>query len=999
MAKHKTTIFKKILFPLFLVLLFQAALLFAVIQYGGTADQLQQSSFDILSEKVAGRKNELENKMVQQWSNLSTTVEMITTLYRQYSDGPGSEDISLQFGAPDANRMLQQSAEPLIQVLRKNGVTGAFLILESDAEDGRRAGLYFQDSDPDSNPSDNSDLLSIRSPAEITNRLNIPMATLWEPYFTLLENDPDRDTDFYFKPLNASREYPDMGYTDLGYWSRPFYLDGEDNPNDSTLLITYTVPLLTDSGEPFGVLGVEITTEYLLKWLPDSVMNDSDKSGYLLGICEAGAQPADSLSCSTAITSGSMLRQLNTSSFLFEADAKRQGIWKLAEPKSANYEIYASSSALKLYNTHTPFENEHWVLVGTSDRSLMLGSADRLQRILLVSLGLTMAVGTFSVFVAARLVSEPISGLVEKLRHSDPNKVIKLNRLNIAEVDELSDSIESLSQQVADASSRLSTILRMAGEDIAAYQYDKSKDMVYCTDQFFTILALPAPSEDPRVVPASVFRHSLECLEHSLENRDQKRGTYVFRINKAGKPRWLRLKIFQDSSKSLGVLTDITLEIQERRKIEHDRDYDLLTNIYNRRAFHNAMQELFEHPDALKTGALIMLDLDDLKYINDTYGHDYGDEYIRNTADTLTHVSSRFPHSLVARMSGDEFYIFLYGADSKEEIRGFVREMHSALLETHILFPGKDSMHIRASAGLAWYPDDSLSYQELIRYADFAMYKVKRTNKGQFHEFEKSVYEEERYLLQCKETLNEILERSMVNYQFQPIVEARTGKVFGYEALIRPDTELITNPQQLLSLARSQSKLSQIERLTWFRCLECFDALPISKSDCKLFINSIASQILQESDINKLMCRYPDYLDRLVVELTKEDHPNTEIVRRKWEMSQKWNAQLALDDFGSGYNGEAILADIPVHYIKLDISLIRNLHLDQNRLMLLQNLVSYSHDRGILVIAKGIETLEDMRVVIQNGVDYLQGYYLGRPSYNPDNIPKEIRQQILETQP
>lgn len=999
MAQHKTTIFKKILFPLFLVLLFQAVLLFAVIQYGGTVNQLQQSSFDILSEKTTSRKNELENKMVQQWSNLSTTVEMITALYRQYAGDPGFEDVSLQFGVPDVNLMLQQSAEPLIQVLRKNGVTGAFLILESDAKNGRRAGLYFQDPDPDSNPSDNSDLLSIRAPAEITNRLNIPMATLWEPYFTLVENDPDRNTDFYFKPLNASQEHPDMGYTDLGYWSRPFYLNGDDNPNDSTQIITYTVPLLAEDGRPFGVLGVEITMEHLLKWLPGSIMNGSSKSGYLLGICETNAQEADALSCSAAITSGPMLRQLNTSSFLFEADAKRQGIWKLEEPQNTNYKIYAYSSALKLYNTHTPFENEQWLLIGTADRSLIFGSADRLQRILLISLGIIMAVGIFSVFISARLVTKPISNLAQKLRHSDPNRVIKLNRLNIAEVDELSDSIESLSQQVADASSRLSTILRMAGVDIAAFEYDEGKDMVYCTDQFFTILAMSAPSEDARIVPAPAFRRSLEVLRHTLEDKDEEKGLYIFQVNRCGKNRWLRLKIVQDSSKELGVLTDITSEVQERRKIEHDRDYDLLTNIYNRRAFHSAMRELFEQPDLLKTGALIMLDLDDLKYINDTYGHDYGDEYIRNTADALTQVTHQFPHSLVARMSGDEFYIFLYGAGSKAEIRGYVRKIYSALLETHIVFPGRDSMHIRASAGLAWYPDDSQSYEELIRYADFAMYKVKRTNKGQFHEFDKSVYEEERYLLQCKETLNEIIEHSMVNYQFQPIVEVSTGRVFGYEALIRPDTELIANPQQLLSLARSQSKLSQIERLTWFRCLECFDALPIAQSDCKLFINSIASQILRKSDIDELMRRYPGYLDRLVVELTEEDQPNTEIARRKLEMSQRWNAQLALDDFGTGYNGESILVDVPVHYIKLDISLIRNIHLDQNRLKLLQNLVSYSHDRGILVIAEGIENLEDMQVVIQNGVDYLQGYYLGRPSYDPGDIPEEIRRQILESQP
>ncbi len=151
----------------------------------------------------------------------------------------------------------------------------------------------------------------------------------------------------------------------------------------------------------------------------------------------------------------------------------------------------------------------------------------------------------------------------------------------------------------------------------------------------------------------------------------------------------------EGSERNLGVVTDITAEITEKRKIEHDRDYDLLTNIYNRRAFHNTMQGLFRSPALLKTGALMMIDLDNLKYINDTYGHDYGDEYIRCAADAL--LAAARARRGRADVGGDEFFVFLYGGASKEEIRNIVRSLHSRLLDTIVLLPGQESMHVRAS--------------------------------------------------------------------------------------------------------------------------------------------------------------------------------------------------------------------------------------------------------------------------------------------------------------
>ena len=987
MGTRRHTILIKISLPLLLAMLIQAGLIFSVILFGGTTKQMKANAYDILAEKVVSRKNDLENEMIQRWSNVSgpmqTILELTGDVLERYQAGPEA----LEINADVTNELLRQVSSPLMALMRTNSVSGAFIVFDGPGTQDKKAGLYLRDSDPSSTPSDNSDLLAVRGPSPITKYLNIPMDTLWQPSFGLNETD-----DYYYKPFLAAKKDRGLDAADFGYWSRPFYLNGQENENDSTHIITYSLPLLYGDGTPIGVLGVEISIDYLRKWLPSDELQADNRGGYLLAVRSASQTDGTAYTCEPVAKNGSLLMQLQeTGPFAFSASSAHTGAYTVVSPDSGDRDIDGQTAALKLYNTHTPFEDDQWVLTGLVYRRDLLDASLKLQRTILLSLGISLVLGIASILLAAKIITKPVTNLAQKLRESNPNRVIRLKRLGITEIDELSDAIELLSQKVSDSASRLSKILELTGVDVAAFEYDRKAGIVYVTDHFFDILALQPENDSHSLTDAE-----LERLFHPLidraEEADPQSGTYVFRVGPDYAPRWIRLKVVEGSERNLGVVTDITAEITEKRKIEHDRDYDLLTNIYNRRAFHNTMQGLFRSPALLKTGALMMIDLDNLKYINDTYGHDYGDEYIRCAADAL--LAAAGSRAVVARMSGDEFFVFLYGGASKEEIRNIVRSLHSRLLDTIVLLPGQESMHVRASGGISWYPDDSADYEELIRYADFAMYKVKRTDKGRFKEFDRETYDRERYLLQGKETLNTIIERSLIRYQFQPIVDAATGDIFAYEALMRPQSDAISTPEQLLSLARSQSMLPQIERLTWFQALACFTTQPFSQTGCRLFVNSIASQALSEPDIREIERLYGPYLNRLVMELTEEERPDSDAMQHKLRLAGRWNAGLALDDFGMGYNSEAILVDTPLQYVKLDMSIIRHIDIDQSRLKLLQNLISYSRERGIAVIAEGVETREEMRVLIENGVDYLQGFYLGRPSYDVYTLPETLRADI-----
>lgn len=168
----------------------------------------------------------------------------------------------------------------------------------------------------------------------------------------------------------------------------------------------------------------------------------------------------------------------------------------------------------------------------------------------------------------------------------------------------------------------------------------------------------------------------------------------------------------------------------------------------------------------------------------------------------------------------------------------------------------------------------------------------------------------------------------------------------------------------ILNLARSQSKLYQIERMTWFRSLEDFDRFREKTGDRRLFVNSISNQILTPEDVAAFEEEYGKYLHRLVVELTEEDKPDEEMARRKKLICRRWDAQMALDDYGTGYNSEFTLLSLNPDYLKIDMSIVRNIDRDANRQMILQNTLHYARSQGILLIAEGVETWDEMEYLI-----------------------------------
>jgi len=584
--------------------------------------------------------------------------------------------------------------------------------------------------------------------------------------------------------------------------------------------------------------------------------------------------------------------------------------------------------------------------------------------------------------------------------HGVENPTIVINRIknainddeiNIEEIDELVSSIENLSNSVADSASKISKILTFAKVPIGVFEYEKDNGLVFFSQQMFELLGLKTIDEDYLYISASEFK--IVCREHlkHLVNKDE----LIYKVPYKSSYRWLQMKYIDDGVRVLGVVTDITKDMLEKEKIEYELSFDALTNIFNRRAFEEKVTKLFTDTTDLKIGALLMCDLDNLKFINDTFGHDYGDNYIRAIAICLSKIDVQ--NCIAARRSGDEFYVFLYGFDSKEEIREIINRLWADISQTSIILPNGTSFGIKVSGGIAWYPDDSDSYSDLLRFSDFAMYSTKHSKKGDTQEFNHQAFSDNGFLVSGQGALNRIIDDELLNYVLQPIVSVQTGELYGFEMLMRATLPEFKNPEHLLRLASSQSKLYDIERLTWFKSLETCRKLLDNGSltgNEKIFVNSISTQVLTDEHLAQLEEKYSDILKNVVIEFTESEKISDGFGRAKNKIAKRWGALTAIDDFGSGYNSESTLIFLSPHLVKIDISIVRSIDTDINRQTLFESIVKYTATRSIKIIAEGVETKSEMETVVRLGAHYIQGYYVAKPAFDIAPIPTQITRSI-----
>ncbi|MGL9619775.1 EAL domain-containing protein [Bradyrhizobium sp. U531] len=427
----------------------------------------------------------------------------------------------------------------------------------------------------------------------------------------------------------------------------------------------------------------------------------------------------------------------------------------------------------------------------------------------------------------------------------------------------------------------------------------------------------------------------------------------------------------------VGVIEDVTERITNQARISHLAHHDALTDLPNRSAFNAAIGERLEQAqDAATSFAVLSLDLDRFKEVNDVFGHPVGDTLMRAAADRL---AAEADGAFVARIGGDEFMILVQDDISRENVLALAERLVESIgkeLAVDDYLP-----HVGLSIGIAFYPDDGVNAATLLANADSALYRAKREGRGRVRVFESEMDQELRDRRLLQHDLRQALEQNQFLVYFQP--QARVdGEVIGFEALLRWNhpTRGFVPPDQFIPLAEENGLIVEIgewvlreacrEAASWPRPLQVavnLSPVQFQAGDLERSIH----QILLETGLTPTRLEVEITEGVLIGDFTRA----LNLLRRLKALG----VRIAMDDFGTGYSSLSYLQSFPFDKIKIDRGFISNLEVTPQSAEIVRAVLSLAHALGIPVIAEGVETEAQRAFLAREACEEMQGYLVGRP--------------------
>ena len=451
----------------------------------------------------------------------------------------------------------------------------------------------------------------------------------------------------------------------------------------------------------------------------------------------------------------------------------------------------------------------------------------------------------------------------------------------------------------------------------------------------------------------------------------------------------------KDRRSILLVARDISERKKAAQKIQHLAHFDSLTDLANRLLFKEHLQHAIAHSNRTRMPLFVLfVDLNRFKYINDTCGHNAGDQVLRECARRLKDCMR--DSDTIARSGGDEFLILIESYAGLRDISAVAQKILTAMERPfHV---DRKEFEIGASIGISTCPDDGTDVETLIKHADIAMYRAKMERKSHFCFYSPSMTRQslERYAMES--TLRHALERGEMELYYQPKICLRTGRMSGAEALIRwhhPEYGLLL-PNHFIYLAEEIGVIADMGlwaiREVCTRCRiwrqhglpEIRIAINLAYpqfSNERLFGN--IKQLLDEADLP------PSILELEITETMVME--NAEKLMHSLQQLKQYGVHLSIDDFGTGYSSLAYLKRLPVDSVKVDRSFIKDLPADTDDAAITRAVLALVHSLKKLVVAEGVETSEQLKFLIENGCDEVQGFYFSKA------LPEmEFRQFLAE---
>lgn len=508
--------------------------------------------------------------------------------------------------------------------------------------------------------------------------------------------------------------------------------------------------------------------------------------------------------------------------------------------------------------------------------------------------------------------------------------------------------------------------------------------------------------QDPRILSAGrTSREDYKRMWAAIKEKSFWQGEIWDRRKDGGVyPKWLSVSVIRDEQGDIRYhiahFTDVSTERATEAKIHYMAHHDMLTGLNNR----FSLKDRLEHALAVARResvrvALLFIDLDRFKVINDTLGHHVGDEL-------LIHVSRRLRQcvresDLVARLGGDEFVVMLSGIEHSSSVAMVAEKLVMRVGEPYPV--GAHTLYTTPSIGIAIYPMDGEDGETLMRNADAAMYHAKSAGRNNFQFFDAKMNEAAVERLGIEHALRLALGRDEFRLHFQPIINLRTGKVSCVEALIRwqhPERGLLA-PGMFIGVAEETGLIQPIgDWVIWAACRQLAAFREAGLTGVKMAINISAIQ-MRNSDLSVLargvIEAYSLPPGDLVFEITESvamEHPDETV--RVLDLLRDMGVSLALDDFGTGYSSLSYLRMFALDKLKLDRSFVEEIGQDVDGQVICDATIGLAHNLGLTLVAEGVETEAQLDYLRARGCDLVQGYLFSKP-LPAEQVMEFIRQR------
>ncbi len=550
---------------------------------------------------------------------------------------------------------------------------------------------------------------------------------------------------------------------------------------------------------------------------------------------------------------------------------------------------------------------------------------------------------------------------------------------------------ESTKRKQVEASQRmLSRAVEQSGSAVVIT--DRSGHIEYINPRFVQITGYQldeVSGKTPALLRSTeTLQSTYEDLWSTINSGDSWVGDMRNR-RKNGDLYWSRLSIAPiigddgEISNFVATSEDITHLVKANEEMEQLAFFDTLTGLPNRRLLRDRLERAIMALERSNSGiALMFLDLDQFKRINDTLGHDAGDRLLKEVSDRLLQVIRK--NDTIARLGGDEFTILLEKVDGVQHATLVARKIIHAM-QAPFRLEGRE-VSVTTSIGITLAPEDGKDAGVLMKNADLAMYQAKENGRNNFQFFSRHMNDEIAQRVLLEHELTEAIERDQFELFYQPLVQMEDRQVIGVEALLRwrhPEHGLLS-PSEFLSVAEESGIINRIGR--WVLQRACQDITRMNRElgrDLSVSVNLSAKQFSDPDlalQVEETLDRHQLSGSRLHLEITEsmlleENRNPIDVLKRLKALG----VSLSIDDFGTGYSSLSYLKHFPVDQLKVDRSFVKEIPWDSDDMEITSAIIVLAHKLNLQVVAEGVETEQQLLFLQQNQCDILQGFLFSRP--------------------